>query len=261
MVQMAVNGIEVHVQMHGQGDPVLLLAGLSGVGRGWGEQIDRFASTFLTIVPDQRGTGDSTRSEDGYTIEAHAVDMAEVLRTIGCGPAHVVGSSTGGAIAQVLALDHPDVVRSISLISSWGRADAFFRHQFAVRKEILRQEGSEAYARVTALFLFSPWFFRNHYDEVTAWCETARSVDPDIMTKRIDMILKHDQLDRLPEIAVPSLVVVGRADACTPPQFSEELAEAIPGSKLTVLDGGHLIYKERPDEFHRSVTEFLTIDG
>ncbi len=64
------------------------------------------AEDFLTIVPDHRGTGRSSVPDGPYTIEDHAQDMAGMLRSIGCGPAHIVVSSTGGAIAQVMALDH-----------------------------------------------------------------------------------------------------------------------------------------------------------
>lgn len=119
------------------------------------------------------------------------------------------------------------------------------------------RQGGEAYARASALFLFSPRYFRDHYDRVDAWCRQASSTDPANMSARIDMILAHDQLDRLGAIGVPTMVLVGSEDVCTPVYFSEELAAAIPGASLTVLVGGHLIYKEDPGGFHRGVAEFL----
>lgn len=259
MTTASVNGIEIFYEVHGSGDPVMLITGLGGVGRGWGPQIPLFAEDHLTIVPDHRGTGQSSKPDDGYTIEQHASDMAETLRRLGCGPAHIVGSSTGGAIALAMALDHADVVRSISVASSWARADDYFRHQFAVRKDILLRSGEEAYVEATALFLFSPPYFRDHYDEVRRWCTTAASGPsrPDLMAKRIDMIVAFDEKDRLADIHTPTLVLVGGADACTPPHFSRELASLVPGAELAVLDGGHLIYKEQPEAFHARVREFL----
>jgi aminoacrylate hydrolase len=251
------NIVGVHHEIHGNGDPVMLLAGLSGVGRGWGDQMDRFASEFTTIVPDHPGTGASAPPVGKWTIEGHAAALADMVRSIRCGPVHVVGSSTGGAIAQVMALDHREVVRSIVLVSSWARADDFFRHQFAVRKDVLLRQGSDAYAQASALFLFSPRHFRDHYERIDAWCRQASSTDPATMSARIDMILAHDQLDRLGAIDVPAMVLVGSDDVCTPPYFSEELAAAIPGAFLTVLTGGHLIYKEDPGGFHRVVADFV----
>lgn len=158
---------------------------------------------------------------------------------------------------MVMALDHPDSVRSVCLVSSWARADDFFRHQFSVRSDILSHGEPEAYARASALFLFSPRYFREHYEKVRAWCEkSASTVDAEVMRNRIDMIL-HDQLDRLADIRVPTMVLVGRDDACTPLHLSEELAAAIPEATLTVLEGGHLIYKENPTDFHQAVRSFI----
>lgn len=232
---------------------------MPGVGRGWGPQISLFARDFLTIVPDQRGAGLSSRPETGYTIAEHAADMAGLLRDLGCGPAHLVGSSTGGAIAQVMALDHPDVVRTATIMGSWAAPDDFFRHQFETRKQILLESGLRVYVEASALFLFSPQYFRDHYDEVRRYCDLGASgaSDPQIMVKRIDMILQADQKARLREITQPVLVVVGRYDSCTPPYLSEELVRLIPGAELAVLEGGHLVYWEDPAGFYERVAGFL----
>ncbi len=257
MVSVEVAGIDLAYTMEGRGDPVMLIAGLSGRGSGWSSQPGRFGSEFTVMVPDHPGTGSSGMPPE-MTLEHHARAMAEAVRRLDLGPTHVVGSSTGGAIALLMALDHPDVVRSITLVSSWARADDFFRHQFAVRKDTLERLGAAAYAELTALFLYSPAFFRSNYCEVRAWCDKAASGSADTMARRIDMILAHDVLDRLREVAVPALVMVGSDDACTPPHLSRELAEAIPSTRLEILDGGHLIYKEAPEDFHRVVRDFIT---
>ncbi|NQV06220.1 alpha/beta fold hydrolase [bacterium] len=259
MPKAAVNDIEIYYEVTGAGDPVMLLVGLPGVGKGWGPQTDLFARDFLTIVPDQRGAGQSSRPEGGYTIEQHASDMAETLRTIGCGPAHLVGSSTGGAIGQIMASDHPDVVRSLTIMGSWAVPDDFFRHQFASRKQILLETDLRTYVEASVLFLFSPQYFRDHYAEVRQYCDigASKASDPVIMAKRIDMIVASDQTERLAAIDRPVLVVVGDHDSCTPPYFSEDLARRIPGAEYSVLAGGHLVYWEDPGAFHALVSEFL----
>lgn len=253
---LQVAGTDLALTRAGDGDPLLLLTGLGGQGRGWGDLIDRFAADFTTLVPDHPGTGRSGPPPE-HSLEHHASAMAEAVRQLALGECHVVGSSTGGAIGQLMALDHPDTVRSLSLVSSWARADDFFRHQFAVRREVLVRLGTVAYTETSALFLFSPGYFRHHYDRVRAWADTAGGGDPAVMAARIDMILTHDALARLGEIRTPSLVLVGSEDACTPEHLSRELAAAIPGARLEVIGGGHLIYKEAPDEFHRIVTDFI----
>lgn len=259
MPRAVVGDIEISYELHGSGDPVMLLVGLPGVGRGWGPQIDLFAEEFLTIVPDQRGAGQSGRPDDGYTIEQHAADMAELLHELECGPAHLVGSSTGGAIAQVMAADHPDVVRSITVMGSWATPDDFFRHQFHSRKRILEKTDLRTYVDASALFLFSSRYFRDHYDQVRSYCDlgASKASDPRIMKKRIDMILASDQRPKLASIRCPALVLCGDGDTCTPPYFSEELAELIPGAEFGLIPGGHLVYWENPDEFFSRVTAFI----
>jgi aminoacrylate hydrolase len=256
-------GGTLHYEMSGSGDPVMLIAGLSGAGKGWGEQIEKFAGAYTTIVPDHPGTGGSSEPSNGYEVSNHAADMAQLIRQLGVGPTHIVGSSTGGAIAEVMALDHPDVVRSITLASAWARSDAFFRHQFAVRKQTLLEQGIVAYSELTALFLYSPQYIRSSYPEVRAWCDmvAAKGARAEVMAARIDMIMRHDQYDRLADINAPTLVVVGRDDSCTPIHLSEEVASLIPDSELAVLEGGHLIYKENPDAFFDRVSAFLSGQG
>lgn len=254
-----VNGITIAYEVMGDGPPLLLLTGLGGVGKSWGGHRERFGRNFLTIVPDHRGTGGSTRAADGYTIAEHAQDMAELLDTVGCDAAHIVGSSTGGAMALVMALDHPEFVRSLTLVSSWAGPDAYFRRQFALRKRVLELEGMDRYLETSAMFLFGPSFTSAHDERVSDWIDKASAggADPGIMAKRIDMIVGHDVRDRLGDISVPTHVLVGDEDVCTPPHLSEELARAIPDSALTVMSGGHLIYDEHPDAFFEAVTAFL----
>lgn len=259
-----VNGIELYYEEFGSGDPVILIPGLGGVGAGWGSQIPLFAKEFRTIIVDHRGCGKSSAPETGYTIAQHAADIASLLRYLDAAPAHVVGVSTGGAAGQVMALDHSDTVRSLVLVASWGRTDARFRHLFETRKAVLAQLGPEAAMQLASLILYSPSYYREHWEQ---WQEFARQIkkhppDRDIAVKRIDMIIAHDILDRLAEVRCPTRVVVGNLDMVTPVYLSEELRDCIPGSDLDVISGaGHSVYAEKPAEFFAAVRQFLRPAG
>ncbi len=259
MPKVSVNGIEVYYEVQGEGAPVMLIMGLSGVGAAWGEQIQRFAEDFRVIVPDHRGTGRTSKPEEGYTIEQHASDMAETLRAIGQSPAHVVGTSTGGAIAQVMALDYPDVVRSAVLSSTWAKTDAYYGRALEIRKRALEESGDRAYTEVSALYFWSARYIRENPAVVAQWVEdrVRNPADPAILAKRIDMLSRHDALHRLDEVRKPVLVISGEDDTCMPPYFSEELANGIPDAELAMLSGGHLLFNESPEAFHARVREFL----
>jgi aminoacrylate hydrolase len=77
------------------------------------------------------------------------------------------------------------------------------------------------------------------------------------MAKRIDMILASDQRPKLHAIDRPTLVLAGTKDACTPPYYSENLAQLIPNAELAFVEGGHLVYYEKPEEFYARVREFI----
>ena len=176
---------------------------------------------------------------------------------------HVVGESTGGAIGQYMALNHPDTVRSLIMSSTFARFDAYARRQFEVRRKVLAESDRETVYNLYALFLFSPGYTRKHPEKVRAWIDrvVAQPVGPqdlEIALKRTDMITAHDTLAELGAIRQPTLILCGDHDFCTPPQLSDEIADAVPGAELVVLqDGGHLIELEQEDEYFQVVSSFV----
>jgi aminoacrylate hydrolase len=243
--------------------PVMLITGLGGVGVSWGSQIARFAARYHVILPDHRGTGKTTHASDGYSTEQLARDMAAIVEHLGLGPVHVVGASTGGAIAQYMALDHPHAVRTLTLSSTFARFDAYTRREFEVRRTMAAAWNRPDLLSAYSLFLFSPRYTRQHPEFVQAWIDRAAShpespEDREIGLKRIDMLLAHDALERLPEIRQPSLVVCGDHNFCTPLPLSEEIAHAIPGAELIVFpEAGELIEHEQEEKYFQVVSAFI----
>jgi aminoacrylate hydrolase len=107
MPHAEIDGIRIYCEIHGRhGTCVFLIVGLGGLGRSWCEQVARFAQDHVVIIADHLGSGNSSFPNEGYTIAQHTADMAGLLKHLGISPVPVVGSSTGGAIAQVIAIDH-----------------------------------------------------------------------------------------------------------------------------------------------------------
>ena len=243
--------------------PVLLISGLGGVGASWGPQVQLLARDFDVIVPDQRGTGGTDRVLDGYTTQQLAADMATLVDGLNLGPIHVVGSSTGGAIAQHLVLQRPELVRSLVIASSFARFDAYMHRQFAVRGIMASQWDKKDLFAGYSLFLFSPRYTREHPERVQEWIDRAashpaRPEDREIALRRIAMIAAHDTLADLPSVGRPTLVLCGEQNHCTPLPLSEEIAAAIPGAELVVLpEAGELIELETPERFAELVKVFI----
>ncbi len=262
MPALETQGITLHYETYGERGrpPVMLIGGLGGVGAAWGPQIKRFAVEHFVVVPDHRGTGGTSRASEGYTIAQHAADMAALLEHLSLGPAHVVGSSTGGAIAQLMALDHAALVRTVTMVSSFARPDDFMRRQFALRRKLSAEADMQTAAGAAALFLFSPRYASRNPDTVAAWIERASTqrAEREIALARIDMIMAHDALARLPAIRQPTIVICGDSDFCTPLYLSEEIAQAIKGAELVAVpDAGHFVYLEQEQRFFETVRAFI----
>ncbi len=269
MSTLETRDITMYYEIHGNVDnpPVLLISGLGGVGASWGTQTARFAEEHFVILPDQRGTGRSARALDGHSTEQLADDMVALVEHLNAAPVHVVGASTGGAIAQHMALEHPQLVRSLTLSSTFARFDAYTQREFEVRRKQAAEWDRRELLSSYSLFLFGPRYTRDHPDAVSAWIDHAASLpahpeDREIGLQRIDMIAGHDTFGRLGEITQPTLVLCGQNNACTPLPLSEELALGIAGATLIVYEeAGELIELEQPEKFFADVRAFIAAVG
>lgn len=251
---------ELYYEVHGEGPPLMLVAGLGGVGAYWTPQIEAFSREFRVIVHDHRGTGRSSRSKIVYSLEQMARDTLQLMDALDIERAHLVGHSTGASIGQILGMDHPARMGRIVMASGWTKADGFFRRCFEVRRELLLKSGPEAYVRATPIFLHPSWWIRDNIAALEATEASVYGANPDveIMNSRIDALLAFDVVERLGEIDAEVLVLGVRNDHLTPAYYSEELARLIPGARLTIMeDGGHAASQTLPEEFNRIVLDFL----
>ena len=251
---------DLYYEERGEGPPLLLVPGLSGLGSFWASQVEAFSRDFRVIVHDHRGTGRSTHSRIEYSVEQMAADVLTLMDRLSIARAHFAGHSTGGAIGQVLAQDQPERIASLVLSATWAGRDAFFRRCFEVRKQVLLQSGVESYLRASVPFLAPGWWVSANDVALEAQHRSQAAASPpvEILASRIDAIVRFDRRARLGEIAAPTLVVVAADDMLTPRFYSEELASAIPDAKLHVLSGGgHFAPVIVPDEYNAAVGAFL----
>lgn len=253
-------GIELYFEEHGQGTPVLLVSGLSGVGATWQCNIPGFSAHHRVIVHDQRGTGRSSRPRGPYSVEQLADDLSALMDHLGIDSAHFVGHSGGAAIGQSFALAHPGRLRSLTLYSGWTKADSYLQRVLEIRGTLLSSAGPEAFLRSGPVFFYPPDWVNRNIGSLQAREESAvaDTWDAEIVMSRIDAFLNFDLASDLHGIRIPTLVICARDDILAPPYFSDELARMIPDAESVRLDyGGHFSSEANREGFEKAVLSFL----
>jgi len=262
MPKIRVGDIEVYYVEAGSGAPVVLIMGFGGDHLAWGFQMRALAENHRVVAFDNRGAGQTDAPDVPYTMAMMAADTVGLMDALGIDRAHVIGVSMGGMIAQQLALDHPDRVRSLHLGCTLARPDAYMRALVGAWREMRRCLGREAMLRAVGLWLFSPSTYNQRPEFVEMLFQNALANPyPQTLTgfvRQGDAILGHDTAARLGGLRCPTLVTVAEDDILVPPRFSREVASLIPGATLRVLPGaGHVYFWEQPDAFNALCLEFL----
>jgi 3-oxoadipate enol-lactonase len=262
MAKVRVNGVDLHYVEVGRGDPLLLIMGFGGDHLAWAFQVPVFSEHYRVIAFDNRGAGQSSVPDVPYTTRMMADDAAGLLEALGVERAHVLGVSMGGMIAQELALGHPRRVRSLQLHCTYARPDAYMLALMETWRAVRAKATLEEWMRTVALWLFSPRTYQERPEFIETIVQTALA-NPHPFTqtgflRQGDAVRSHDALARLRTLTCPTLVSVAEDDALVPPRFSRELAAAIPGAALRLIDGaGHAYFWERPDVFNAMCLDFL----
>jgi aminoacrylate hydrolase len=260
MPKVSIGDAEIYYEATGDGPPLMLVPGLSGLGSFWAQQVPALSRFFRVIIHDHRGTGQSTRSMIRYSVDQMADDALRLMDALKIDKAHFAGHSTGGAISQTIATDRSDRMLSMVLSATWPGRDAYFNRCFDARKTVLAAAGIAGYLRLTNLFLYPPYWVTAHAADLDAAEKAAIPSQPpnEILVGRIDAIMAFDRRAKLPAVKKPTLVIVARDDVVTPPYQSEELAKLIPGAKLHYVErGGHFAPVIEPALYNPPVLEFL----
>ena len=260
LARIDIGEITLNVEERGSGPAFIFIPGLVGLHKAWDFQIAEFSKRYRCITFDHRGAGDSDKPPNGYTTGALARDVIGLMDKLGIDKAHVAGTSTGGCVLQNLAIDYPDRLRCCIFSNTWAKADEFITRVQTTRKRIALSYGAEEYVKVSSLFTSGAMQFRYDLDKVLDLerraLATVASVD--ILAQRIDMTLTHDRTAELAKIKSPSLIVGTIDDATVPSYQSEDLHEAIAGSRLVIVEeGGHYSYRRHWQEWNRTVDAFL----
>ncbi len=256
-----VGDVDLYFEQHGQGPPVVLIHGLAGDCRAWNPQIERLQTGYRVIAFDNRGAGRSSAPDYPYTTRLFADDTVGLLDALGITePAHVIGRSMGGAIAQEIALAYPDRVRSMIITASFGKLDPYGYQILDTINQVVETQGYATASRIQSLFFFPPAYFNQHREEMKNFEAVLADTDRPIhgYTNSTHACLTHDALDRLPQVACPTLVLAGGQDVLCAVGASRDIADRVPGCELKVYEeASHFFLVQCFEESMQDIEEFL----
>lgn len=263
MPQLTLPDVDLHYEVYGKGEPLVLIPGVAGGAWIWFKHVAPLATRFRVVTFDPRGIGQSSFRSEPLTMRLLADDIAALLHGLRIEQAHILGASFGGFMAQEFALAYPEVTRTLSLCcTSFGGPN----HVAASMETLMalastNDFNTEDRIRRNLLPAFSPDFVRDHPDEIEEVIK-LRMTNPvveEAYRSQLTAAVAFNAEFRVCAIKVPTLVLSGDADVIVPVQNSRNLAAKIPGAGLRLIEGGsHLFFIEQPDEFNRIVVDFLT---
>lgn len=258
------NDITTYYEVAGRGPPVVLVHGHGADLRLWDPQVPALTGADFQVVRyDVRGHGRSEAPPRGYTWRQGAADLCALLDHLGIGAAHLVGLSMGGGICLAAALEHPARARSLALIDSslpgFTYSQAFTATVEQLVEAVRREGVTAAYRR---LWLAHPLFDGlRRFPERLALVEEmlAAYSGADYLAEPEDGGGVEELVDRLAEVSVPTLVIVGELDLEDFRLAATVLAEGITGARLVVIpDAGHVARLEQPEAVNTALLDFLT---
>ena len=228
MSTIRVDDINMYYEVHGEGEPVVLIAGLSMDITAVELIAGSLSEKYRVLAFDNRGAGRTDKPDIPYTIEMMADDTAGLLKALNITQAHIIGLSMGGRIAMALALQHPELVKSLILISTGTRP--------MTRARLFKLK----IMRLIPLQRIFKKYPQPHYAFV----------------RQLDASRIFDYSDRLDKIHVPTLILHGKKDKMAHRQ-NEEMHNSIKGSKTITFNGGHIFFIWEYKRFIDVISEFL----
>lgn len=267
MPTVIANNVTLHYNTFGTGKETLLFShGYLMNNTMFQGQIDAFKDKFRCIAFDHRGHGKSEVPQSGYELDNLVTDAISLIEKLALGPVHFIGMSTGGFVGMRIAIRRPDLLKSLVLMDTSAEEES----KKSLKKNklllwIVKNLGWFPVKNQVISILFHNTFLKDtsRQDEVNKWKNIVISQSIKGMGPFGHGIFSRDSvLDKLPNIKVPTAVIVGEQDAATPPHYNKRIADTIPNAQyFSIQDAGHSAAIEKPNEVTLAMKTFYTHMG
>lgn len=257
-----VNDINMYYEVHGKGEPLVLIAGFSADHFAWREVLEDLIEQFQVIIFDNRGVGQSDVPEGDYSIEQMADDVIGLCQHLNINKAHFLGNSMGGMITQMIGYRHPDYIKSLIISNSAMNRNCGFKYFMDAQFELIGKGAPfPQLIKATSSWVYSyPYLSKNNnLEKVISY--TINNPYPFTVAGYAGQrtaLNQFDSCDWLSQIEAPTLVIGGDLDVIFIPPMIEAIANNIPNSEyIEFQQCGHLPMMECPQQFIETVSQFV----
>lgn len=257
MPKIQINELNTYYEIHGQGEPLVLIHGLGSSSQDWAYQLDHLSSRYKVLIYDVRGHGQSDKPPGPYGVPIYAEDLAELMKALDIPAAHICGISMGGMIAFQMGVDYPEMVKTLTVVNS--RADLVpdtlgERWNVFQRLVVFRLLSMERIAETLSRRMFiKPEHEEQRLLFVEHWANNPKPVYMKVMKSLVGWTVE----DKLGEIDIPTLVIAADEDY-TPVEDKQRIVNKMKKAKLVVIeDSRHATPVEHPEVFNRTLASFI----
>jgi len=264
MPTATINGHKMYYEIHGEGEPAICMGGWGTFCHGGTGNLARgLTDRYQVLLIDYRGIGES---EDDLSMAPsmalHAADVIALMDHLGWRRAHFIGLvGMGACVSQIVALERPDLVRSMVNMGCWARCDAYLRDQLEMLRDVHRDMGFEAFQKLVCVLSFRPDYYNVNKDKLVgpegAWSELRDNYDTH--HRLVEACITHDIEDRLAEIEAPTLVLHAGMDIVTSPRYTQAIERGLPNAEgVMMAEVAHVVAgKEQKIRFCELLFDFL----
>lgn len=265
MPTLKINGVNYYYEETGSGAETIIFShGFLWSGKMYVKQVETFQENYRVITYDHRGQGQTEVTADGYDMDTLTADAVALIQALDAAPCHFVGLSMGGYVGMRLASRHAELLKSVTLLDTRADPETFFsRLKFRIIGLMGRYLPPNSAIDTAAMkAMFGKTFIQdaNRADEYAYWRQQINNNDAiGIYRALIGVINRQGVVDELPNITIPTLIMVGDEDTATVPAKSEAMHHTIPQSRLVIIrNAGHSSTIEQPDQVIVAMQDFLT---
>ena len=251
-MKVNVDDVELYYEIHGEGEPIIFSHGWMCDCSVWNSQINFFSKKYKVIVYDHRGHGKSDKPKANYSIETLSNDLYSIIKELNLDKVTLVGHSMGGMTALTFALNHPDKVSKLILVGTSAKMTLLGYIQLWIMMHI---SSYESFVRGMIDFQHHKPSEQIKKESFERAMRTPKFASYECFT---EFMKNYDIRERISQIRIPALIVVGSKDEATPVEMSQYLNREIKGSKLQIIpDSKHMVMIDKPNELNGIIEEFI----